>query len=161
MAISDFYTALSGSVSVSATSSTALMSVYGTAAKRSWVTGVRVKVGVTAAVAGNTLLFQLARPSATNTGTGLASASAHDFSSPASISQMALAWSTAPIVGTILAQWELPQTSGSMWEEFPPTGDEWGIPAVANANANAGLHLFVTPSVVTATPVFVDMIFSE
>lgn len=161
MAISDFYTARSGSVAAATTSALALMSLYGTAAKRSWITGVRVKVGVTAAVAGNSLLFQLARPNATNTGTGLASASAHDFSSPASISQLAVAWSTAPTPGVILAEWELPQTTGSMWEEFPPTGDEWGVPAIANANANAGVHLFVTPSVATSTPVFVDMIFSE
>jgi hypothetical protein len=48
-----------------------------------------------------------------------------------------------------------------MWEEFPPTGYEWGVPAVANANANAGVHLFVTASVATSTPVFVDLIASE
>jgi hypothetical protein len=161
MAISDFYTARSGSVSVAATSATALLSLYGTAAKRCWVTGVRVKIGVTGAVAGNSMLFTLARPNATNTGTGLASCSAHDFSSPASISQMAVAWSAAPTIGVILAEWELPQTTGSMWEEFPPTGDEWGVPAVANANANAGVHLFVTASVATSTPVFADIVFSE
>lgn len=161
MAISDLYTARSGSVANTITTANPLLSVYGTAAKRSWITGVRVKVGVTGALAGNSLLFQLARPNATNTGTGLASLVAHDFSAPASISQVAVAWSTAPTVGLILAEWELPQTTGSMWEEFPPTGDEWGIPAVANANANAGVHLFVTASVGTSTPVFVDMIVSE
>ena len=72
-----------------------------------------------------------------------------------------MAWSTAPTPGVILAEWQLPQTTGSMWEEFPPTGYEWGIPAVANANANAGVHLFVTASVATSTPVFVDLIASE
>lgn len=161
MAISDIYTFRSGSVAIAATSATAVMSVYGTAAKRGWCVGVRVDIGVTAAAAGNSLLFQLVRPNATNTGTGLASGVAHDFSAPASITQMAVAWSTAPTVGTILWEQELPQTTGSAWEEFPPLGYEWGIPAVANANANAGIHLFVTASVATSTPVFVDLIVSE
>jgi hypothetical protein len=161
MPISDIYEYRSGSVSVSATTATALMSVYGTTAKRLWATGCRVKCGVTAAVAGNDLLFQLARPAASNTGTGLASANANDFSAPASIGQVATAWSTAPTVGLILAEWVIPQSTGSMWEEFPPTNMEWGVPAIANANANAGLHLFVTPSATTATPIFVDLIVSE
>lgn len=161
MAYNDVYTALSGSQAVAATTATPIISVYGTAAKRLWLVGVRVKVLVTAAIAGNDIRFQLARPAATNTGTGLASGGAHDFSSPASIGQSAVAWSTAPTVGTILAEWVVPQTTGSMWEEFPPTGNEWGIPAVANANANAGLHLFAIPTVNTSTPVSVDMIWGE
>ena len=161
MPISDIYTARSGSVANTVTTANPLLSVYGTAAIRGWVLGCRVEVGVTGAIAGNSLLFQLARPAATNTGTGLASMSAHDFSAPASIMQQAIAWSTAPTPGVILAEWELPQTTGSMWEEFPPTGYEWGIPAIANANASAGLHLFVTASIATSTPVFVDMIVSE
>ena len=161
MAYNDVYNNRSGSVAVAATTATPLVSVYGTAAKRLWAVGVRFSVGVTAAVAGNSLLFQLARPNATNTGTGLASGAAHDFSSPASIGQLAVAWSTAPTVGVILAEWEIPQTTGSGWTEFPPTGDEWGIPAIANANANAGVHLFVTPSVATSTPVFANIITGE
>lgn len=161
MPISDVYNFRSGSVAVAATSATAIMSVYGTAAKRAWCVGVRVKVGVTTAAAGNDILFQLVRPNATNTGTGLASGGPHDFSSPASISQMAVAWSTAPTVGVVLAEYVLPQTTGSMWEEFPPSGDEWGIPAVANANANAGIHLFATCSVATSTPIFASLIVSE
>ena len=48
-----------------------------------------------------------------------------------------------------------------MWEEFPPGGDEWGVPAVANANANAGVHLFGQATVATSTPVSVDFIWSE
>jgi hypothetical protein len=64
-------------------------------------------------------------------------------------------------VGVILAEWVVPQTTGSAWTEFPPTGDEWGIPAVANANANAGLHLFAIPTVNTSTPVSVDIIWGE
>jgi len=161
MAISDVYTYKSGSVANAVTTANPIISLYGTAAKRLWVVGVRVEVGVTAAAAGNSLLFQLARPNATNTGTSLASGNPHDFSSPASIGQFAVAWSTAPTPGVILAEWQLPQTTGSMWEEFPPTGYEWGIPAIANANANAGVHLFVTASVATPTPVFIDLIASE
>jgi hypothetical protein len=161
VAISDVYTYRSGSVAVAATTATPILSLYGTAAKRLWVVGVRVELGVTAAAAGNSVLLQLARPNATNTGTGLASGSPHDFSAPASLGQLATAWSTAPTVGVVLAEWELPQTTGSMWEEFPPTGYEWGVPAVANANANAGVHLFATCSVATSTPVFVDIIASE
>ena len=161
MAVSDVYNYKSGSVALAATSATPVISLYGTAAKRLWVVGVRMLVGVTAAAAGNSLLFQLVRPNASNTGTGLASGVPHDFSSPASIGQFAVAWSTAPTVGTVLAEWELPQTTGSAWEEFPPAGYEWGVPAVANANANAGVHLFVTASVATSTPVFADIIASE
>lgn len=160
MAISDVYTGR-GTITLAATTSIAVGSVYGTAAKRLWLVGVRVKVLQTGAVAGNDVTFTLARPSATNTGTGLASGVAHDFSAAASIGQFATTWSTAPIVGTILAEWALPQTTGSMWEEFPPGGDEWGVPAVANANANAGIHLFAQATVATSTPVSYDLIWSE
>jgi hypothetical protein len=161
MAISDIYTFRSGSVAVASTSATAVSSVYGTAAKRGWVVGLRVEIGVTTAGAGNSVLFQLCRPSATNTGTTLSSGVAHDYSAPASICQGCTTWSTAPTAGTVLTEFELPQTTGSMWEEFPPLGYEWGIPAIANANANAGVHLIVTASAVQSTPVFVDLIVSE
>jgi hypothetical protein len=161
MAVSDVYTFRSGSVAVAATSATAVSSVYGTAAKRSWVVGLRVEIGVTAAAAGNSILFQLCRPSATNTGTTLTSGAAHDYSAPASICQGCVTWSTAPTPGAVLAEFELPQTTGSMWEEFPPLGYEWGIPAIANANANAGVHVFATPSAATSTPVFADLVVSE
>lgn len=160
MALSDIYVSRQ-TVTLAATTSTALASLYGTAAKRLWLVGVRVKILQTGAVAGNDVTFTLARPSATNTGTGLASGVAHDFSAPASIGQIAVAWSTAPIIGTILGEWGLPQTSGSMWEEFPPGGDEWGVPAVANANANAGVHLFAAATVATSTPVSIDFVWSE
>lgn len=161
MAISDVYVARSGSVAVAATTATAVLSLYGTAAKRIWVVGIRIDIGNTTAAAGNNMLFQLTRPNASNTGTSLASGNPHDYSASASIGQMATAWSTAPTVGTVLWEQELPQTTGSSWEEFPPTGYEWGVPAIANANANAGVHVFVTPTVGTSTPVFIDLIWSE
>jgi len=55
---SEIYTGLSGSVAVAQTTALPICSVFGTAAKRLWVVGVRVKLGVTAAVAdgGGTLL---------------------------------------------------------------------------------------------------------
>lgn len=160
MATSDVYTFRSGSVSVAATAATALMSVIGAATVRGWAVGCRVKVGVTAAAAGNDLLFQLARPANSPNGSGPFNGGAHDFSAPAGILQGYTTWTLAPTVGTILAEWVVPQTTGSAWEEFPPAGDEWQIPAIANNAANAGLHLFVTASVATSTPVFVDLICS-
>jgi hypothetical protein len=143
------------------TTANPLLSVVGAATIRGLVVGIRVEVGVTAAAAGNSLLFQLCRPGNTMTGTTTTAGGAHDFSAPASLLTGYTAWSTAPTVGTILAEWELPQTTGSMWEEFPPTGYEWQVPAIANAAANAGLHVFVTASVATSTPVFVDLICAQ
>jgi hypothetical protein len=161
VAISDVYTFRSGSVAIASTSTTAVMSVIAATTVRGWVVGVRVDIGVTAAAAGNSVLFQLARPANTPTLTTLTGGDPHDFSAPASICQQATTWSTAPTLGTVLWEQELPQTTGSAWEEFPPLGYEWGIPAIANTTANAGVHLFVTASVATSTPVYVDLIVSE
>ena len=160
MALSDVYSQR-GTITLAATTSTAVFSLYGTAAKRVWLVGVRVKILQTGAVAGNDVTFTLARPSATNTGTTLTSGVANDFSAPASLGQTCVTWSTAPIIGTILAEWALPQTTGSMWEEFPPGGAEGGGPGVANANANAGVHLFAQATVATSTPISYDFIWSE
>ena len=168
MAISDVYTARSGAFSTGASLTTAqpFLSLISPATKRAWVVGIRVDVGVTLAAAGNTLLFQLCRGITSNTATGLATvASGHDFSAPASLSSFATTWSTAPVVpsaaGAILWEQELPQTTGSSWEEFPPSGYEWQVPAIATGSANSGVHVFVTQSVATATPVYADLIFSE
>jgi hypothetical protein len=38
---------------------------------------------------------------------------------------------------------------------------EWGVPAIANAAANSGLHVFCTPTVVTSTPVTIDVVWSQ
>ena len=161
MPISDIYTARSGSVAVAATTATAICSLSGVATKRAWVVGIRMEIGVTLAAAGNDIQFTLARPANTPTATGGTAVNAHDFSAPVSFSLLATTWSTAPTVGTILGEWTLPQTTGSMWEEFPPSGYEWQVPAIATGSANSGLHVFATPSVVTSTPVFIDLIFSE
>jgi hypothetical protein len=164
MAISDFYT-VRAVVTLASTTVTPLISLISPATKRSWLTGIRVEIGQTAAVAGNDVVFQVSRPNATNTATGLATVAGHDFSAPNSLSSYALTWSTAPVLSTaaggILTDHTLPQTSGSMWEEFPPTGSEWGVPAIATGAANSGLHLFATATVATSTPLIVDLIFSE
>jgi hypothetical protein len=161
MAISDVYTARSGIVTVATTAATPLMSLISPATKRAWVVGVRIDVQATTAIVGSSVLFQLARPGNTHTATGLATVPAHDFSAPNSISSQALTWSTAPTIGTVLWEQELPQTSGSSWEEFPPAGYEWQVPAIATAAANSGLHLFVTATAATSTTYVADLVFSE
>jgi hypothetical protein len=163
MPISDIYTARSGSVAIASTSITAVLTVAPPAAtKRLFVVGVRVNIGVTAAAAGNSVLFQLARPALTTaTGTSGASGVADDVNSPASIGQVYTTWSTAPTLGSVLWEQQLPQTTGSSWEEFPPLGYEFIVPAAAITTANWGLHMFVTASVSTSTPVFVDLVWSE
>lgn len=166
MAISDVYTARNNnagtnSPSVSTTTNALLSIVMGTTV-RGWTVGVRVELGVTAAAAGNSVLFQLARPANTFSSTGGTAPSAHDFSAPAAIGLQYTAWTTTtPTLGVVLWEQELPQTTGSAWEEFPPLGYEWGIPAIASGSANAGVHMFSTASVGTSTPLFVDIIFSE
>lgn len=163
MPISDVYVArtATGGTSVTASTATAILSLFGTAAKRLWVTGIRIDNGATLAAAGASILWQLARPGNTCTGTGLASGNPHDYYALASIGQQALAWSTAPTLGTVLWEQELPMTSGSSWEEFPPTGYEWQVPGIANGSANAGLHVLVTPTVATAILCIANMIWSE
>jgi hypothetical protein len=161
VASSDVYT-FSSTVTLTAITATPLLSVVMGTTLRGWVVGVRFKIGTTAAAAGNQVNFQLCRPGNTMTGTTTAAGAPHDFSAPAAVATGYTAWSTAPTVGTLLGPgWMLPQTTGSDWEEFPPTNYEWGIPAIANGAANAGVHLFATASVATSTPVTVDLIMSE
>lgn len=157
---SDIYT-VRFTPTLAATSATALGSLVAGTTVRLWVVGLRVEIGVTAAAAGNEILFQLVRPGNTMTGTTTVTPNPHDFSAPASIGTAYSAWSTAPTVGAVLADETLPQTTGSAWVEFPPTDYEWQVPAIANAAANAGLHLFATASVATSTPLVCDLIFSQ
>lgn len=161
MPISDVYTAPSGLVTLATITETAILSVFGVTTKRGWAIACRIKVDNTAAAAGNNIRFRLARPANTPTGTGLASLNAHDFSAPASLLQFATTWSTAPTVGAVLTDWEVPMVSGQPYTEYPIPGAEWGIPAIANAAANAGLHLFATPSVNTSVKFSADLVESE
>lgn len=159
MAISDVYTATT-SVTSAAAGPTALLSLYGQTTKRVWIVGVRVECTTTGAAAGNSSLFVLARPNATNTGTTPTGVPGNDYSSPTSLGLISTAWSTTPTTGTVLADWTIPQTTGSAWEEFPPLGYEWGVPAIASANANAGVHLFVTQNATSSTYT-VQFVWSE
>jgi hypothetical protein len=162
MPISDIYTAKSGIVTIAASTITAAVSLVAPTTKRSWVVGVRVNVALTTAAAGNNCLFQLARPAlSTEVGTSPLVATPHDVSAPAALTLPYVTWSTAPTLGTVLWEQELPQTTGSSWEEFPPSGYEWGIPATGQTVANAGVHMFITQSVATSTTYLIDLIFSE
>jgi hypothetical protein len=84
----------------------------------------------------------------------------HDFSAPASLLTNFTAWTTAPTQGVVVWEQELPFTSGSSWEEFPPTGYEWQIPAIADAAANNGLHMFVTCSTAASSTFSSNLICS-
>jgi len=167
MAVTDVYTARSGAFATgTVVTAQPFLTLNATTNKRAYVVGVRVDIGQTTASPGNWLLFQLSRPANTPTATSLASvAVGHDFSAQASITQFATTWSTPPTVGTaagsILWEQALPQTTGSSWEEYPPANYEWQIPAIATGSANSGLHMFVTQSVGTSTPVYCDLIFAE
>ena len=157
MPISDVYTFRSGSVAVAQTTALPLLSVIMPTTVRGWGVAIHFNVGNTLAAQGNNMLFQLCRPGNTPTGTGAANGDANDFSAPAGLAQGYITWSTAPTVGTILYEKELPMASGAAWDWSPLPGYEWQIPAIANAAANCGLHIFVTASVVTSTPVFVSL----
>jgi hypothetical protein len=168
MAISDVYEARSGLYTIVNTTATPFLSLFGYAsaatAHRCWAVGVRVGIGASSAAAGNTLLFQLARPALTTVNaSSVAVGVPHDFSASPSVAQVATAYTTAPTVGTVLWEQELPQTTGSAWEEFPPLGYEWGVPALANnaGVAGVGIHMFVTAGVTTSTIVYADIIWSE
>lgn len=160
MPVSDIYT-YRAPVTLATTSATPLLSVVAGTTIRLWGVAVRVMVDNTAAAAGNNLLFQLCRPGNTPTGTTTTTGQPHDFSAPAAIGTGYTAWSTAPTIGAILAEWDVPQASGSDVIEYPVPGYEWQIPAIANAAANGGLHIFCTPSIATSTPVRVNFVVSQ
>jgi hypothetical protein len=162
MAISDVYVVSSGLQSVAATSQTPLLLVKGSANNRLWIVGIRVDIGVTAAAAGNSVLFQLYRTSNTPVSSGSAlTVTAHDAAGAPFTGAAYSAWATAPSVtaGSQLWEQELPQTTGSSWEEFPPLGYEWSIPL--NSGATGWIVMMVTNSVGTSTPVSCDLIISQ
>ena len=156
MAISDVYTVDSGMITISSTSQSPILLLNTTATKRAFVVGVRMKIGVTAAAAGNDVVFTLARAGNSPTGGTAANLRPHDSSSAAAFSTAAIpAYTIAPTLGNVLGEWVLPQTTGSMWEEFPPLGYEWVAPT------SGFLVGFVTNSVATATPVEMQFVVSE
>lgn len=164
MPVCDFYVA-QFNPTVASASTTAVASLIAATTKRAWVTGVRVRVTSTGAAAGSTVNIELARPANTPTGTSLSAVAANDYSGAASISSVCTTWSTAPTPSAALggtpAEYELPLAAGAMWAEFPPDGQEWGVPALGNTAANTGLHVFITQSVATSSVYSIDLIFSE
>ena len=156
MAISDIYTADTGMVSIATTSQTGLIVLSTASTKRAFIVGVRMKIGVTAAAAGNDVVFTLARTGNSPTSANTVTPRPHDAASAAALSSaLVAAYTIAPTAGNILAEWVLPQTTGSMWEEFPPLGYEWVGPI------SDQLCVFVTNSVATATPVEAQLVISE
>jgi hypothetical protein len=156
MAISDVYTIDSGLVTISSTSQSPILEARVQSTKRAFVVGVRMKIGVTAAAAGNDVLFTLARANAQGTGGSAVNPRAHDAASATAITlPFTPAFTIAPTIGNILAEWILPQTTGSMWEEFPPLGYEWV------GGVSTSLVMFVTNSVATSTPVETQFVISE
>lgn len=158
MAISDIYEIDSGLITVASSSQTPTMYITTTSTKRIWVVGVRIGVGQTAAAAGNSVTFTVARAANTPaTGTSV-TPNPHDSSAPAALTtahSAATAFGTAPTLGAILWEMQLPQTTGSAWEEFPPLGYEWGVPV------SSSLACFVTPTVATSTPYQFQLVISE
>jgi hypothetical protein len=159
VAYNEFYNADSGLVTVASSSQTAIfeMRSSGTTNKRAWVTGIRVAIGNTAVGAGNNSLFTLARAGNSPSGGSSVTPSPLDAASPASITgTFKGGWTIAPTVGTLLAEWQIPQSSGSMWVEYPALGMEWVMPV-----ATASVAMFVTNSSATSTPIQVQFIFAE
>lgn len=162
MAISDIYMVTSSLVTISSTSQSPILLIKGSTTSRTYVVGVRVDIGVTSAAAGNSTLFQLYRATNTPTGGTAVTPQAHDPAAPASLATATIpSFTIAPTVtaGTQLWEQELPQTTGSSWEEFPPLGYEWQIPV--NSGSTGWLVVMVTNSVATGTPVSCDIVFSQ
>lgn len=158
MAVCDIYTA-GASLTISATAQTPILQLQPAATKRAWVVGVRCSLGTTAAAAGNNVLFVVARNTTTTAteGVGTAVVTPNDSAAAAALSSVYNTWATAPTANNVVWQMQLPQTTGSSWEEFPPLGYEWAVPVTAHN----GIAVFATCSVSTATPCYVELVFGE
>lgn len=156
MPISDVFTVDSGLVATATTAQTPVLELRTAATKRAFIVGLRMKIGVTAAAAGNDAIFTLARAGNSPTGGTAANLRANDAASAAAISSAFIGtWTIAPTLGNILGEWALPQTTGSMWEEFPPLGYEWV------AGVSTSVVGFITLSVATSTPIEFQFVVSE
>jgi hypothetical protein len=143
-------------IAQASTSQTPILEVRAASTLRAFVVGVRMKIGVTAAAAGNDVVFTLARAGNSPSGGTAATARAHDSAAPTAITTGFIgSWTITPTLGNVVGEWVLPQTTGSMWEEFPPLGYEWVVPV------SGSLVGFVTTSVATSTPVEWQIVFSE
>ena len=161
MAICDIYTA-TASLTLSSTSLTPILQLQPLATtnpKRCWVVGVRVMIGTTTAAAGQNILFQVAGNTTTTAteAAGTAVVKPNDPAAAAPLASVFNTWGTPPTANNVLWQMQLPQTTGSSWEEFPPLGYEWGVPTTAHN----GIAVFATASASTSTPVQVELVFGE
>lgn len=158
MALSDLYVATSGLQTISVTTADQPILAFTTpATKRINITGIRFSIANTSAAANNAVTVKLARSATIPTGGTAVTPRPHDSAAPASLAALCAtpSYTIAPVVTTVLGQWTIPQTSGSMWEEFPPGGQEWMVPVSAAA------AVFVTLTVATGTPITCDLIWSE
>jgi len=155
----DTYTARTTGTTVNASTFTPILGLQPATTKRVFVVGIRIDIGVTTAAAGASVLFQLMRPGNTGSivGTGAITPNPHDPAAPASLATSYATWSTAPTTGLVLWEQELPFTTGSSWEEFPPSGYEWVVPTTAAF----GVVVAVTCSTANSTPFYCDLIFTE
>jgi hypothetical protein len=162
MPISEIYTG-TGTASLATTTITPLCSLIAPTTKRGWLVGVRVSLGVSAAAAGNSCLFQLFKITNASSVSGTTGGQyPNDPAGPATALCIfsTSSWTTAPTGNTnCVWQQELPQTTGSSWEEFPPLGYEYSL---TTSGAQGGLALWVTCSVATAsTAVYYELVWSE
>jgi hypothetical protein len=163
MAISEIYTG-TGTATLATVAATPLCSLIAPTTKRGWIIGVRVSLGVSAAAAGNSVLFQLFKitnPTLVAGGT-TGNQYPNDTAGPANALCifMTSGYSTAP-TGTANCVWqqELPQTTGSSWEEFPPLGYEYCLNV---GGTQGGFALWATCSVATAsTVIYYELVWSE
>lgn len=163
MSICDIYTATSATnITTTTTGFTPILQLATAATKRAFIVGVRVSIGTTSAAAGNNTLFQLYRVSnatSAETGTSGTNNVPNDSAAPTPQSSAYCGWTSAPTISAgILWQMELPQTTGSSWEEFPPLGYEWVVPASAT---HGGVAVAATSSVSTSTPVYAELVYGE
>lgn len=161
MPISDIYTG-TGTATVNSASATPIASLVTGSAVRAFVVGIRIGIGATSYSSGN-VLFQLCRATnATSIAGGTTGGTApNDAAAPSSTETFLYAggtpYSTAPTgTTTVLWQQELPQTTGSSWEEFPPLGYEYVV------NVSAGLALWVTAAGTASSQTYnVELIWSH
>jgi hypothetical protein len=162
MPISEIYTG-TGSATLATTSATPVCALIAPTTKRGWIVGVRVSLGISAAAAGNSVLFQLFR--VTNASSITQTTGNYYPNDPAGPATALCVFYSYPVTttptGTTNCAWqqEIPQTTGSSWEEFPPLGYEYVLNTIPAAG---GFALWATCSVATAsTVVFYELVWSE
>lgn len=172
MATSDIYVVTLGSSGVSAgttsatSTSSLIMTVKGSTAVRLWVVGIRI--GVLSAGGSGQVYFGLFRANNTPGSSG-ASAVTPQTQDPAAPSAAVAGWSaysgssgwaTVPTVAAGTALWEqtLPATTGSAWEEFPPTGYEWNLPVQSGGTGWLCMQAFTSATSATVT---CDLVVSQ